>query len=369
MHYIRDLANFVRRHGLGGRGVIVGTDPNGRGGTAFPCVPPGAAGVEKDDSLDVVCVNWDAPPILFQRALEAWWPKLRTGGVLVGSGYCDRKQGEAGAGFRSCADEFAAGHNLSLRLTLDKIPAWYAVKGEVKSLERSLKIGLVTAYDGAEAELAAVSSPNKRAYCLRHGYDLIDRTGGFDLRRHPVWGKVKFLRELLPRYDWLFWSDADSLVMRPEVPLETFLPDDRDSAPPDVVIGLEDLGVGVFHVNAGQFFVRNGRWSVKFLEDWYGVEHFEGDALREQRALIHLIESRDLSRRVRLVPQRRFNSYPCNYQCGDFLLHFPDLPVGAKVRLMRASAANDWEWLRRRTEGNVSVAPEELVARGNNPVG
>jgi hypothetical protein len=138
----------------------------------------------------------------------------------------------------------------------------------------------------------------------------------------------------MPRFDWLFWSDADSLVLRPEVPLEAFLPGETETG--DMVIGLEDMGVGIFHVNAGQFFVRNGKWAMKFLADWYAQEHFEADALREQRALIHLIESRDLSRRVRLVPQRRFNAYPINYREGDFLLHFPDLPIAEKLRLMRA---------------------------------
>lgn len=101
----------------------------------------------------------------------------------------------------------------------------------------------------------------------------------------------------------------------------------------------KDMGVGVFHVNSGQFFLRNTPWSLKFLDDWYAVRDFEQDALREQRALIHLIESRDLSRRVRLVPQRRFNSYPCNYRPGDFLLHFPDLPMPQRLRLMRQFSA------------------------------
>lgn len=294
----------------------------------------GPAAVEgvSPNSLDLVYLNAGPSCQTAAAALSAWWPKLRTGGVIAGGNYLDGGVQGANYGVRSAVDAFAALHGLPIRLTLDAPPAWYAVKGETPPAVGSLKIGLLTAFDPAQRPLADISSPNKRAYCTRHGYEFIGRTGGFDAGRHPVWGKVKFLRELLPRFDWLFWSDADSLVLRPDVPLERFLPGEGEGG--DMVIGLEDMGIGVFHVNAGQFFIRNSRWSLKFLEGWYALEQFEADALREQRALIHLIETRDLSRRVRLVPQRRFNAYPVNYRARDFLLHFPDLPTAEKLRLM-----------------------------------
>jgi len=323
MHRIAQLSKFIARRRLTGPQITVG------GGSLGPVA---------DGSAAAVWIAGDGSEKLTREALSASWPKLTEGGVLAGANYFDGTFRGVTCGVRSAVDSFSLEKGLAVRLTLDVPPAWYAIKGERAPAARTLKIGLLTGYDAAQRELAAISSPNKAEYCRRHGYSFLERTDGFDPRRHPVWGKVKFLRELLPAYDWLFWSDADSLILRPSTPLELFLPDDRDPDPPDVVIGFEDFGLGVFHINAGQFFVRNSRWSRKFLDDWYAVDQFEDDALREQRALIHLIESRDLSSRVRLVPQRRFNSYPINYRDGDFLLHFPDIPMEARLRLMRRRA-------------------------------
>jgi hypothetical protein len=368
MHRIEAFSNFLGDRHLFGDGAVVGAaatvisslrwgwkgrklwvggaqadaaaSDGGRHCEALPLDRAVATADPSAGSMDFVYLDVGTDAKALTAALSTWWPRLRTGGVIAGGGYLDGEFRGASYGTRSVVDAFAAQHGLAVRLTLDSPPAWYAVKGEAPPATGSLKIGLLTAFDAVQRPLAHLSSPNKRAYCARHGHEFIERTSGFDAARHPVWGKIKFLRELLPRFDWLFWSDADSLILRPEVPLESFLPGEAEAA--DMVIGLEDMGVGIFHINAGQFFVRNGKWAMKFLADWYAQEHFEADALREQRALIHLIESRDLSRRVWLVPQRRFNAYPINYREGDFLLHFPDLPIAEKLRLMRAHLPESW---------------------------
>jgi hypothetical protein len=116
---------------------------------------------------------------------------------------------------------------------------------------------VLTAYDDARAAVAAVSSPSKAAYCQRHGYDFVQRTSkDFDRSRPPAWSKLRFIADLLPYYDWVFWTDCDSLVMDQSCPLEAFLLDERCS---HLILPHDDLGLGVHHVNTGNFFARNSK--------------------------------------------------------------------------------------------------------------
>ena len=50
--------------------------------------------------------------------------------------------------------------------------------------------------------------------------------------------------------------------------------------------------------------------------------------LPEQRAIIHLLWSRDFSDHVQIVSQRR-------YRRGDFLIHFLDMKPQQRIRWMR----------------------------------
>lgn len=313
--------------------------------------PSAAPSGFRDGSVDFIYL--DPPDSGYETvrdALRRWWPKLRSdGGLLGGYAFTDGTYEGRTYGVRSAVQELAAtppgggtgsepaGRALQVRLTFDMLPTWYLVKGRVTPRPQTLKIGLLTAYDDAQRPLAEVSSPNKAAYCAKYGYTFIEETGGFDRFRVPAWSKILFLKKHLPYYDWLMWSDTDSLVMDPSRPLEEFLPGegDREGSSCDMVICHEDLGVGIYHVNAGQFFLRNSNWSMRFLDEVWAQTQFLTDRMQEQRAMIHLLHKSDLSRKVQVVTQRRFNSYPANYRDGDFLLHFPDIPHARRVELMR----------------------------------
>jgi hypothetical protein len=77
--------------------------------------------------------------------------------------------------------------------------------------------------------------PNKQRYCDLHGYTHLPLTSGFDASRPPAWSKIKFLREHLPRFDWLFWSDIDSLITNYSIRLQDLADDNYD-----LIITMED---------------------------------------------------------------------------------------------------------------------------------
>ena len=297
------------------------------------CVDPtealeGARGVG-DGSLDYLFLDRPTEYGPTKCLLTAWFGKVRGGGLFSGTHYLDGILERQVYGVQTAVGELAREHRLQVRVTYDKIPAWFAVKPTDAPIPHR-NIGLLTAADAGAASIAEQSVPNKQRYCGAHGYRMIFRNDGFDVQRPLAWSKIRFLRERLGDFDWLFWSDADSLIMDPSRRLEEFIDDAYD-----VVITQEDLGVGVFNLNTGQIFVKNSDWSRRFLDEVYAQTQFTTDRLWENRAVIHLWEREDLSGHIKVLAQTMLNSYLPNYTRGDFILHFPDMPNPTRAGLMR----------------------------------
>ena len=76
-------------------------------------------------------------------------------------------------------------------------------------------IAIVTVVIGPsyyEATLPGVLS--KQKYCALHGYDFICIRETIDPSRQHAWQKIKAIQQTLENYDWVFWSDADSIATR-----------------------------------------------------------------------------------------------------------------------------------------------------------
>lgn len=337
LHWRSDVAAFVDWKGAAGLGAVVraaGVAPwASNAPTARRLAVDEAAAHTVDLSLDFVYLDGGTIYSEIQDALARWYPKVRLGGVVAGNGYLNGVLMGQIHGVKMAVDDLAAEQRGQVCVTLDHPPAWFLVKPNshvsAEATQRR-RLALLTAHDAAQSCLAAVSSPNKARYCSRHGYRFVEETGGFELPRAPAWSKILFLKNHLRDCDWLFWSDADSLVMDGSTPLERFLDEDYD-----VIIAREDFDVGTGNVNAGQLFLKNSDWSFWFLDEVWAQTQFIGHPMEEQAAVIHLLHSRELSRHVKVVTQRSFNSYPLNYRRGDFLLHFAGFRGEHRLRQMR----------------------------------
>lgn len=164
---------------------------------------------------------------------------------------------------------------------------------------------------------------NKRAYCKEHGYDFIEMTELIDRTRHPSWNKIKLLEDVLPKYDWVLWTDADSLIMNPSIRIEEIV-DHRYA----LVICEQIDGM----LNAGQFLIRNSPESLKLLHEVYQPE-LSNSIFWEQGAIIQVLaKNPELNRSVKRLHQRAMNSIwakhwnygplKADYHKGDFILHF-----------------------------------------------
>jgi hypothetical protein len=205
-----------------------------------------------------------------------------------------------------------------------------------------MKIALATLYTAEIARMAELTNPSKRAYCERWGYDFACVEGTLDPDRPPAWSKVLLVRRLLDQYDWVFWLDADALIMNPDVALESLL-DPRYS-----LILVKQPGpdpFGNLHLNTGSFFARSDEWSKGLMDDLYRQSQFIDHPCWEQEAFMHLYRHRpDVRERVKVeVDARKFNSIANSYVKGDFVFHAinPMRTEAGKIQLIERVREDD----------------------------
>ncbi|KUJ12754.1 uncharacterized protein LY89DRAFT_687714 [Mollisia scopiformis] len=175
-----------------------------------------------------------------------------------------------------------------------------------------------------------------------HGYTHFITTGELvgDLSEHDVqgrprgaWSKPAYLLSLIvaeltkpeaERLEWLFWFDADTVVMNPHTPLEVFLPPSDIPSVANIHLLMASNWDGL---NSGAFGLRVHPWSVSILSavlayPLYKEDKLKKDRFRDQSAFQWLLQSPDsmLVRGGNLggtenwadVPMRWFNSLPIN---------------------------------------------------------
>jgi hypothetical protein len=163
---------------------------------------------------------------------------------------------------------------------------------------------------------------NNEKYCNKHGYDWVEHWKLKDESRPASWSKIPYiLEELNNNYDWVFWIDADALVMDDTVKLEEFI-DDRF----DFVITKDEASW-----NAGVFFTQNTELAIDLLDYTYSREEFINHPKWEQAAFINACLERPS--RVKVIDsskgEKGFNSVAqvlcdywdndiCSYEAGAF---------------------------------------------------
>jgi len=212
---------------------------------------------------------------------------------------------------------------------------WASAISSTNRPPESREILILSAHTPDIAGYAEIAAENKRRYAQRHGYAFRSITTGFDPTRPPAWSKIRFIQRALHEYRWVFWSDADALIMNDAVPLQRFIVPDAD-------VHLTRALSPFPHINTGHMFFRRCPFSRVFLNAVWKLSVFTHDSTWEQRAVNHLVDNYSFAR-LRISPNREFNAYgevqgdPSPYRLGDFIVHFPGKPD--KLELMQRYAA------------------------------
>lgn len=116
--------------------------------------------------------------------------------------------------------------------------------------------------------LLDITWENKRLYVEKHGYRLFNESKrSLDTSRPPSWSKTRAVKRLLQEEgcEWVFWMDADTVIMNSSVKMESFLPVTYD------LLMTEEKGNSW---NAGAWVMRNSAWSIDFLDTWWNMTSF-----------------------------------------------------------------------------------------------
>lgn len=203
------------------------------------------------------------------------------------------------------------------------------------------KIGVCSFWFSGHAELAALTTPNKEAYCELHGYDY-----WFECKED--WGpadKLRMVRMMLDDYDAVLWIDCDAFFTNPSFKIEALI----DPTAGTKVLTITKDGYD-YAVNSGVFLMEAWAETFQFL-DWC-LDHevfpeIQKYPLKDQDILAKFaVEYPDLTR---ILPQRMMNSYMrseyevynygwSDWQAGDWILHGAGLPMDKRIALARQYA-------------------------------
>lgn len=171
-----------------------------------------------------------------------------------------------------------------------------------------VKTAILTLATAHIASYGELSFKNKLHYAQRHGYDFYQYTAVIDASRPAAWSKILIIQRHLSAYDWIFWTDADSLIMNQSIQLEHII---FRATSHDMIVtrGPRD------RYNTGQWLVRSCEWSLELLQKiWSEVDPSDACYWRnpwEQRALADLVKrSPELADRICVLPMREMNSRP-----------------------------------------------------------
>lgn len=177
-----------------------------------------------------------------------------------------------------------------------------------------MRILVLTYADEAYRDIGRITAPNKQMYADKHGYGFHNEFEPFGGTNRPAsWNKIPYLLQYFPFYEWIFWTDADSLIMNSSIRIEDFVIDTEQ----DLLIAKDGNGI-----NAGHFIIRSCPWSVDFLQKVWNSNEFINHPWWEQAAIAHLLNDPTTEAHVKYLAQSQINSAPNIYKDGDFVLHF-----------------------------------------------
>lgn len=193
---------------------------------------------------------------------------------------------------------------------------------------------------------------SKRAYASRHGYELlVGGTEAWDRTRPIPWSKLRWIFKHVDDYDYIFWMDADTIIMNPSLTLESHVIPAL-AAECDMLWTQDACG----NLNNGNVLFRGrSEWLKDFLTRCYEQVALIHHIWWDNAAMIKLIQQNpsDAAKVTTLKEHWTFNSYVFGppdakaddadirlYKPGDFLIHFAGVSDMWNIyRMMRYAEA------------------------------
>lgn len=225
------------------------------------------------------------------------------------------------------------------------------------------KVTVVSMYNEGYNRMADYTiRSNFSEYCEIHGYNLIDFKIDNDFLegRHPQWGKIKLLKQLVEsgESDWYFFVDCDCLIMNTSIRLESFMKDDKflivpsGGGAPD---GNLSESCSNDNIMSSQMLIKSCNESLDFLEeiwdapDWpdaMDINEFDHEMRQirisykknKWRSGIDVIEEKLLNRFWPTKNPYMNDSFPnINknlWEPGDFIVHITSYTTDERIEII-----------------------------------
>lgn len=201
---------------------------------------------------------------------------------------------------------------------------------------------IVTTLRFGEIPYFDYSAQINRKYCERHGYGMYTIEVSPQSERHPIWFKVKGVRDLLRSADFVLFMDADAYFIDHEKTIESLIQDHmgdciflagNDRRDNNFVYSDEDANVGVY-------VIRNSTEGFGLLDDWwnsplrYGTQTFWQWPL-EQDAFNLYVRNGRYSHGIKVIHYAHMNG-----RDGTFIRHLIRVSDDERLQTLRAEASN-----------------------------
>lgn len=220
-----------------------------------------------------------------------------------------------------------------------------------------MKVLILTGYDSNKSyqEVGPLSAQNKYEYAMKNGYSFLCYRSYESYDRPPSWFKIPLILSLMESYDWIFWSDADSIVTNFNIKVEEIIEKKYERkktvflspAISPVEVNLPDLKEQNYIITQddyspcmGEFMIRNCEWSKKFFLEINNQTQFINDPIWENRAQDYLMfHNSKILEYCKFIPKKEMNAFYKNakgedldWQQGDFVCHFPATEPERRLR-------------------------------------
>lgn len=168
------------------------------------------------------------------------------------------------------------------RTTNYQLPIEIIQQFQSKLFQIKPRIGFCTVTIGSEyAESVRLGLISKQEYCQRWDYVFINQTNLLEPNRPIPWSKIKLLLDLIPKFDYLVWMDADILITNPNIMIEQLL---LLLSPEQFLLLAHDLHC----LNSGVMLIECSNKAIEFFQQVNRQYQFDHHPWWEQRSIIDL---------------------------------------------------------------------------------
>ncbi|KAI9599038.1 hypothetical protein BDF19DRAFT_429900 [Syncephalis fuscata] len=178
------------------------------------------------------------------------------------------------------------------------------------------------------------SASLKRAYAIRHGYSFVARSAEYAQQsrhkhRGPGWGRLDVIQKVLPKYDWILWTDMDAIIVNDTkrvMDLFNMWEQQKELKFSEKHLILTRVPGDEKNVDPGVMLVRNSAWSRNFIQAVQKrAEYYDRDN-GVQRAIGTVMNESDWMKKILVLSSNDHSilSTPQEYKTGDFIVHYSD---------------------------------------------